>query len=58
MCCLTQYTGTYRALENVQMMIKIFIISDYFGEILQSQTLRSTTLIISDWKRLHVEKTK
>jgi len=48
-------TGTHRALEDVQMMIKIFISSNHFSDILQSLTIRSVTQIITDWKKAHEE---
>ncbi|XP_065882612.1 uncharacterized protein [Dysidea avara] len=40
----------HRALEDVQMMIKIFISSGHFNDIFKSLTIRSATQIITDWK--------
>ena len=45
-------TGTHRALEDVQMMIKIFTASQ-LNKVIQSLTMRSTCEIISDWKEKH-----
>ena len=47
---LLPITGAHRALEDVQMMIKIFISSGHFNDIFKSLTIRSATQIITDWK--------